>query len=176
MKERHFSGTEFELKLISLLILLVMHVRIDRFSTLYLINEATVTDNLMCPNHFRYQCDDRYPEDKDICDISPNAVAMDIKSRRYQFWLQCEQLERFSTLLEAYVTGEDDMRLPEVDQCFNESRSSSGEQELETFLKKRTDVENTKSFISDLKSKMYDEITTDFERYKKNIEEQLKKK
>ncbi|KAK8390537.1 hypothetical protein O3P69_010309 [Scylla paramamosain] len=36
---------------------------------------------------FRYLCNDKYPEDKDICDIDPKANGMDESSQKYQFWL-----------------------------------------------------------------------------------------
>lgn len=124
---------------------------------------------------FRYLCGDKYPEDKDICDIDPKAAGMNTKSRRYQFWLKCEKIELLK-LFDDYLT-DDDTRLPEVEGCFNESQQSGEEDDMEVFLsKKKDDAGRTDSFFGDLKSKMKLELDSDFSKFRDEVSKRLSRK
>ena len=117
-------------------------------------------------NSFRYLCGNKYPEGDDICNIDPNADGMTLLSRKYQFWLQCEQIEHYSRLFQQYVLSDD--RFSEVDDCF----AVSGDDNLKHFLdKKSADTESTKRFATDLKDQLQSTLDTAFKEFKKKLRE-----
>ncbi|XP_063881080.1 uncharacterized protein LOC135111571 isoform X2 [Scylla paramamosain] len=117
---------------------------------------------------FRYLCNDKYPEDKDICDIDPKANGMDESSQKYQFWLQCEQVEHFSKFFQVYVMSE--KRFPEVKKCFDES----GDENLKNFLdEKKKNIDNIKSFATHLRDKIQPELDEMFKEFKNSLREEF---
>ncbi|MPC08404.1 hypothetical protein E2C01_000996 [Portunus trituberculatus] len=115
---------------------------------------------------FRFLCGDNYPENKDICDINPNADEMNEFSRKYQFWLQCEQVEHYSRLFQNCICSDDD-RFSEVNECFDPNRDGN----LKDFLdKKQADTESTKKFASTLKEKIEPKLNKQYEEFQKYLQ------
>lgn len=126
---------------------------------------------------FRYLRGDKYPEDKDICDIDFNADGMTEMPRKYQFWLQCEQVEHYKRLFQDCVLNDED-RFPEVIQCFNKPKKDDDEDKPDNFadfLKtKQKSIDSSQSFATELKGMIQDQLNKKYEKFQSELRERFK--